>query len=221
MRKLLIIPLLFFIFLFQFCSKPKLTSPINIENAKLNPNAKPFFADLLPTDSLVISNKPYGITLTNIPGYITFPDTAFGHNYYLSQIVFHTPSEHTVKGKHFPAEMQFICIDTAGNIAVLSVFINYGNPNSAIQTVVSHLPKKNSSVKLNSQFQVNLLLPLSVNYWYYVGSLTIPPYKQNVRWFILRKPISASKQQIQKLQQAEGKNIQPLQPLGNRQITMF
>ncbi|EPQ17861.1 Carbonic anhydrase 2 [Myotis brandtii] len=73
------------------------------------------------------------------------------------------------------------------------------------------------------------LLPGSLDYWTYPGSLTTPPLLECVTWIVLREPISLSSEQINTFRQLsfnkEGEaeepmvdNWRPTQPLHCRQV---
>ena len=47
------------------------------------------------------------------------------------------------------------------------------------------------------------LLPGSLDYWTYPGSLTTPPLLESVTWIVLREPISGSSGQVRFLKTAE------------------
>ena len=51
---------------------------------------------------------------------------------------------------------------------------------------------------LTTSFNPNCLLPDPSlrDYWTYAGSLTTPPYCENVTWILLRYPLSISKEQV-------------------------
>ncbi len=202
----------------------KYQSPVDLKNAVGSPDLKPLLTEYQATDSVVIKNTGKTIKLSHLKGSIVTPDTASytGHEYYLSNIHFHTPSEHTVDGKHYPAEIHFVHIDTAGNIMVLGVFITDGMENPAIEQILDNVKEKeHTEVLLKEKFDPNELLPESVFYWHYTGSLTTPPCTEGVQWYILKQPIEASSAQLNKLAELMGKNNRKVQALNGRKITEF
>ncbi|RTZ61300.1 MAG: hypothetical protein DSZ32_02170, partial [Gammaproteobacteria bacterium] len=58
----------------------------------------------------------------------------------LKQMHFHSPSEHTVNGRHFPLEAHFVHRDKDGNIAVVAVLFHIDKPNHAIGTLWKQVP---------------------------------------------------------------------------------
>ncbi|KAG9341362.1 hypothetical protein JZ751_019468, partial [Albula glossodonta] len=71
------------------------------------------------------------------------------------------------------------------------------------------------------------LLPKSLNYWTYLGSLTTPPLHESVTWIVFKEPIEVSEKQMEKFrmllfseEEEEEKcmenNFRPPQPLKGR-----
>jgi carbonic anhydrase len=153
-----------------------------------------------------------GKQMTNIRGQI----------YSLLQIHFHSPSEHTISGKHYPIEAHFVHKDPTGQLAVLGVMFKEGAENPALSHVLAHIPSDKSKtnktlVKINpSQF-----LPTILTYYNYKGSLTTPPCSEGVNWNIFNTPITASKEQIMKLQSFYNNNNRPIQPLNGRKVVNY
>lgn len=47
-----------------------------------------------------------------------------------------------------------------------------------------------------ANFDTKSLLPASLNFWTYEGSLTTPPLYESVTWIVLKDPISVSSAQV-------------------------
>ncbi len=201
----------------------KYQSPIDIDTAIADAQLKPLFIDFYEQKDSAVKVVFTGKTLyiTGLKGDIVTPDPkAFGHTYYLSDIYFHFPSEHTVKGKHFAGELQFINVDTANNLMVLSVFIKPGKANQALSQILNYIPQQGKERTIDTKLNLSELLPNSVSYWYYLGSLTAPPCKE-VKWFVMKKPIEASQEQIAAFSRLIGGKNRNIQPLNGREIKQF
>ena len=208
---------------YSTCSTP-FQSPIDIktDNVKKDSLLSPLFIDYSNCDTFTIKRKRNLLYISNLKGTITAPDTAlWGHEYYLSQIIIHTPSEHSVNGKKYPAELQFINIDTSGQLLAIAVFVDYGQENSDFSLILNNFPNKESQIGVDKQLNIGLLLPLSAQYWHYIGTLTFPPCHNNIQWYVIKSPIHASKAQIDSLSYILGKNTRNIQPLNGRKITEF
>lgn len=52
------------------------------------------------------------------------------------------------------------------------------------------------SVTNLKSFNPKCLLPSSLHYWTYLGSLTTPPLHESVTWIVLKEPIAVSEKQV-------------------------
>lgn len=53
-----------------------------------------------------------------------------------------------------------------------------------------------ASVTDFKNFNPKCLLPSSLHYWTYLGSLTTPPLYESVTWIVLKEPIAVSEKQV-------------------------
>lgn len=141
--------------------------------------------------------------------------TIRGHAYEVVQFHFHTPSEHTVGGRRYAMELHIVHEDPDKELAVLGVFLDLGGTNEALEPIWSALPiKKSSEIAVTSvSVDIRRLLPISMVYYEYTGSRTMPPYTDDVRWLVLREPISISAAQVARFEEAFPMNARPVQPL--------
>ncbi|XP_030409247.1 carbonic anhydrase 13-like isoform X1 [Gopherus evgoodei] len=116
-------------------------------------------------------------------------------------------------------------------LAVMAVFLKIGECNSQLKKITDRLDAIRAKGKqaLFTNFDPSCLLPHSLDYWTYLGSLTVPPLLESVIWIILREPITVSSEQIAKFRSllctAEGeaaccmlRNYRPPQPLKGREV---
>lgn len=142
-----------------------------------------------------------------------------GITFTLKQFHFHTPSEHTFDGKHYPMEAHFVHADEDGNLAVIALFFKEGKENRGLKKVLYQLPKVKGQVSLLAEmFNPGDLFPRKLDYYRFNGSLTTPPCSEGVRWIVIKTPAQASKEQIDTLRKIMGKNNRPVQPLNARVI---
>jgi len=147
--------------------------------------------------------------------------TADGSVYKAEEIVIHTPSEHTIHGKKFDAEMQIIHYgQTKGDIAkqvVLSILFENtpGEYNKFFESLdIFNLPNVlNKEKKLfnnlfipevfySSDETVNINSMKKFSFFTYQGSLTFPPCTENTILYVTSKPIPLSTTTIKLLQEA-------------------
>lgn len=144
-----------------------------------------------------------------------------GKTFALKQFHFHTPSENTVNGEHFPLEAHFVHqIPGEPTYAVVAVMFEEGAANPVLEKVWSDMPEKaEEHAELDGTLDYSSLLPKDQDYYRFNGSFTTPPCTEGVRWFVMKKPLSASKEQIEKfLHVMHHPNNRPVQDLGARLI---
>ncbi len=142
-----------------------------------------------------------------------------GKTFKLLQFHFHTPSENTIEGKHFPMEAHFVHKSDDGEYLVIALMFNEGKENKALQKMLNDLnPKEGKSVTLKEMFNPGELFPKKLDYYRYNGSFTTPPCTEGVRWIVLKNPVEASKKQIEEMHKVMGNNNRPTQPLKARVI---
>ena len=146
-----------------------------------------------------------------------------GESFELLQFHFHTDSEHTVNGNHFPMECHLVHQNSAsGALAVVSVLIEEGEENEFLATFSDNYPE-NEGDTFTSEALVNVehLLPENGAYYNYSGSLTTPPCSEEVSWFVMKNPVQASSTQISNMHAILSDNYRPTQALNGRIITEF
>ncbi|GIJ70958.1 carbonic anhydrase family protein [Virgisporangium ochraceum] len=102
--------------------------------------------------------------------------------YELLQYHFHTPSEHTLDGRHYSVEQHFVHRGPAGETLVLGLFLV---PGGHREQVPRHLPEECGEVR---PVTVDLAasLPRNLSTFRYQGSLTTAPYSEPVSWLVLQ-----------------------------------
>ena len=144
-----------------------------------------------------------------------------GRNYTLLQFHFHAPSEHTVNGRHFAAEVHFVHKHVAsGGLAVYGMLLDVypagadlANPYLASFFDWIHTPTAGVFVDV-----AGWTSSAHDNYFTYGGSLTTPPCSEAVEWAVGHSPVMMSSGQLEALQFALGAspNARPAQPLFGR-----
>jgi len=201
---------------FRECGVGLNQSPINITHSlkanlpPLNPNYSHSSKSIVDNGHTIQVNMELGDTLT-VDG-ITFE---------LKQFHFHSPSENHIDGKAYPLEAHFVHLDKDGNIAVIAVMFEEGAENPVLKKIWKDMPQKIGEKKpLKLEGIAKALLPKDKHYYRFNGSLTTPPCTEGVRWFVLKQPLSVSKEQIKKFHDdtLHHDNNRPIQPLDARVI---
>ena len=144
-----------------------------------------------------------------------------GQAYQLDEAHTHNPSEHTIDGRSFALEMHLVHKRESGEIAVVGILYRLGNPDPAIQAIIDAAPKQDETTEPSSPMKPSDYLPEAHGYYAYTGSLTTPPYTEDVRWHVMSETAEVSEEQVTQLATLTGggTNNRPIQPLNGRQIT--
>jgi len=145
-----------------------------------------------------------------------------GQEYKLAQFHFHTPSENTVNGKHYPMEMHLVHKNEKGELAVVGVFFKEGKQNAELKKAWDKMPAKGGTKEMLPDVSLNAanLLPAEKQFGHFQGSLTTPPCSEGVSWFVMENPVEASEKQIAQFNKVIGDNARPTQPLNGRRLVM-
>lgn len=143
-----------------------------------------------------------------------------GNVYPLVQYHFHTPSEHTFAGQHFPGELHLVHRAANGQLAVIGVMLENGGHNVAFDAVIAHLPATTGAHERVDRVPVDIdaLLPASRQAFRYEGSLTTPPCSEGVEWLVMRAPVSVDNRQLDSLAAVLHHNNRDTQALHGRTI---
>ncbi|XP_008333021.1 carbonic anhydrase-like [Cynoglossus semilaevis] len=227
-------------------------SPINIvsRDAQYDSSLKPLKLCYDPSNSNSILNNGHSFQVDFLDDVdsSTLTGGPISGTYRLKQFHFHwgasdeRGSEHTVNGVKFPCELHLVHWNTRypsfgeaasepDGLAVVGVFLKIGAANPRLQKVLDALEdiKTKGTQRTFPDFDAKTLLPGSLNYWTYDGSLTTPPLLESVTWIVLKEPISVSPVQMARFRSllfnAAGEfpccmmdNYRPPQPLKGRQV---
>ncbi len=200
---------------YEICGKGLNQSPINITDfveAELEPitfNYTGLVTELVNNGHTVQANYAAGSTIS-----------VAGKIFELKQIHFHVPSEHQINGERVPMEGHLVHAATDGTLAVVGVMFVKGEENAGIKKMWNQMPAEvGKKAAMATQVRAEELLPEDRDYYRYNGSLTTPPCSEGVFWFVMKNPVTVTKEQI--LQFAKvmgGPNNRPLQPVDARPV---
>lgn len=97
------------------------------------------------------------------------------------------------------------------------------NPNiTALTNLLPHIKEPNNYIDVtgNTSLKWFANLGLPNHYYTYPGSLTTPPYKENVTWIVYTKPIHISEAQVASFRQLLSKNMTAIK-MNRREIQQF
>lgn len=143
--------------------------------------------------------------------------------YHLKQFHFHTPSEHTLDGKHAPMEMHMVHQSDDGSLAVIGILIQEGkNPNPNFEKIIANLPSAKGESKhvTDAKFDLEVTFPSNISAYHYMGSLTTPPCSEGVQWLVFKDPIYLSGAEIAAFSSKISPNNRPVQTLHDRKVEL-
>jgi carbonic anhydrase len=169
------------------------------------------------------------LRLTNNGHSIQVDDTAAssfvvdGITYKLTQFHFHSPSEHTVGGRAYDAEMHFVHKSDTGKVLVVALLFGTGKENAILAPIWKNIPAHEGPAieTVSAPIDIAALLPSAPRYLRYDGSLTAPPCTEGVTWLVVEPSPATqmSAEQIRKLRESTmPKTNRPLQQVGSRQV---
>ena len=199
---------------YRTCSSGRMQSPIDLADAF--PAKGPALRFDYKATPLKVINTGHTVQVNGTPGSTL---TVAGDVYDLLQFHFHAPSEHAIAGTRAPMEAHFVHRNAAGTLTVVGVTIREGGHNPALAPIIAATPPEagSSAAAAGATIDPSALLPPGAGaYFHYSGSLTTPPCSEGVRWFVLAKPVLASRDQIAAFGRVFGPNARPLQGLHGR-----
>jgi len=202
---------------FQMCGDGRNQSPINLTD-EVDAELPELVFDYDSSPNRVINNG-HTIQVDIEPGsFLRIP--ARGLNFELKQFHFHSPSEHTIDGQSYAMELHLVHAAENGALAVVGVMIGEGRENSVLRKLKGLMPENaGQSNEVSVGIEETDLLPSTVDYYYYNGSLTTPPCSEGVTWLVLKASIEASAGQIALFKERVGPvTNRPVQPQNARLI---
>ena len=93
-----------------------------------------------------------------------------------------------------------------------------GEENATLKNLWEKLPAKEGERVELEENKINFksLLPSALDYYQYEGTLTTPPCSEGVKYYVLKTPLTVSKDQLKQFP-FEG-NVRPVQKLNGRVV---
>jgi len=159
-------------------------------------------------NSINVIDKGYTIQ-ANFPGNLGdnggFERTFFGNetaNLQALQMHIHAPSEHTIHGYHFDAEIHIVHLYANGTLGgVLGVLFDREKGGKTTNPLIQEMQTPSPTAKPGSPRNINLSNWLSSldtsKFFAYPGSLTTPPCTEGIAWNLLMdiQPLSEAQEQ--------------------------
>ncbi|MEQ9888017.1 carbonic anhydrase [Pectobacterium zantedeschiae] len=200
---------------FSLCETGKNQSPVNIRQA-LNTQHEPLQLAFQSGTQQIINNG-HTVQVNVSAGNTLLLDN---ETFTLQQFHFHAPSENEIDGKQFPLEGHFVYKNADGALTVIAVMFQEGAVNPQLVIAWQQIPTRvDHAEDVRTPVAIQSLLPTSLNYYRFSGSLTTPPCSEGIRWLVLENPVTASAEQISQFSSVmHHANNRPIQPLNGRII---
>jgi len=238
------------------CSTGKAQSPININTTAATcvrasePDAKPFRLDFhyKPGHNLTLQNNGHALQVKGDLGFLTVGgcNPCDGQKYHVKQVNFHAPSEHSInteptKDGHYAMETHIVHQKegSAGlNDLVTLVIMWYKQPAGGFSnSFLDSIDWANAPADTTRQTVISNKVRLSKlkeafegEYFSYFGSLPVPPCTEGVQYFVMKRPLGVTEQQLGTIQAlyannksfANGRgNSRNVQPLNDRKVWYY
>jgi carbonic anhydrase len=148
---------------------------------------------------LFFKYKPTPLKIENTGHYVEVPydpnsNLSIGSEptdvYKLLQFHFHAPSEHTINGVLYDAELHLVHSNSIGELAVIGVLLSSSAAGlPVLDTIMAHAPTSPGEIELPKEVSALDLLPDRRGFYRYAGSLTTPACSESVQWFLLKNPV--------------------------------
>lgn len=215
---------------FQKCAESSSNqSPLDLFSFRVASPMSPLLTPQYTVGHLVVRNTGNYIRLIPHKGSIVYwGDKLFD----LVYATIHTPSEHHMGGETFPVEIQFVHKSQDDDqLAVLALLYKQGLDNMFVERILEVAPSTaGSEATIDGAVNLQDAIPkditqyksgtrVSYPHYTYDGSLTTPPCRENVRYFVWSKPSNISKKQIERLRRlVKSNSARPIQNLNGRVV---
>ncbi|XP_051204924.1 alpha carbonic anhydrase 7 [Lolium perenne] len=209
------------------CGKGSMQSPIDLASPRvslvrhlgyLNHSYRPAQASII--------NRGHDIMLNfeGDAGSVTINGTV----YYLKQLHWHSPTEHSVNGRRYDLELHMLHQSAEKKAAVIGVFYEIGAHDAFLHKLEPYLEM--IAEQKDREEKVGVMDPRGARgrasvYYRYMGSLTTPPCSEGVIWTIVRRVRTVSRPQLELLRTAVHdemeNNARPRQEVNSRDVSMF
>ncbi|XP_050379511.1 alpha carbonic anhydrase 4-like [Argentina anserina] len=204
------------------CKNGDLQSPIDL----IDSNARRVITAEDDLSHLTMSYKPSPATM-KLEGHdisIEFTDDAGsihinGTDYFLKKCHWHRSSEHHINGRSYDLELHMVHQSQDKNVAVVAFLYQTGEPDPFLSKISDKVGTKEADLGVTDPSSITWP---SSQFYRYIGSLTTPPCTGGVIWTVNNEVHTVSAEQLELIEEVDqGVNARPLQPLNDRDVTLF
>ena len=149
---------------------------------------------------LKIANTGHYVEVPYDPTSFLYVGTQPTDVYQLVQFHFHAPSEHTVNGVRYDAELHLVHNNSIGETVVIGVLLASSSAGLPIfEAIMANSPTSPEEIEVSGEVNVFDLLPSRKAFYRYAGSLTTPACSESVQWFLMQNPVPITPGALAKL----------------------
>lgn len=209
------------------CGEGQMQSPIDLSDQRVSlmPQLGYLNYSYLPTEASIV-NRGHDIMLRFEAGAGSL--SINGTAYYLRQLHWHSPTEHTVNGLRYDMEMHMVHQSAENKTAVIGALYQIGGHDAFLHELEPFIKKIADTKDREEKVGVvdpNGAIGMPSVYYRYMGSLTTPACDEGVIWTIVKRVRTVSRYQLELLREAVHDdmkdNARPLQKVNNRDIGIF
>ncbi|KAK2747913.1 hypothetical protein FQN57_001504 [Myotisia sp. PD_48] len=199
------------------CGTGRSQSPINLDKSKSSsvlPLRPRHIKMDIPNQDVLFENLGVNVEVV-LKGHSLVGKRKFN----IKQFHFHTPSEHLIQGKYYPAEVHLVHVaeDNPTELLVIAIMLEMDKRelNAPFDKLMSHIehisrPGQTTTIRdFDMSYVVRTINKTST--LSYKGSLTTPPCTEGVTFLTLTKPIPIGFDGFHKLKDVVGFNARFLQ----------
>ena len=217
--KYLVLPLLLASAVCQasLCESGQRQSPINITPESLSAQKLPAMTVDYQPAPLKLANDGHTLRVRfDKSGQLVLGKERFA----LQQFHFHTPGGDQIQGETFPFAAHILHKNASGQLLAIVVPFRLGAENPLLAKLLPLIPAKVDGNHLHPKLQVSAkeLLPATLGYYRYSGSLTDAPCTEGVQWLVMKQPLELSSAQLGQWQNHFKNNMRGINPLYGRKV---
>lgn len=201
----------------SLCDSGLRQSPINITSASVSVKKLPAIRVDYAQVPLKLANDGHTLRVRFDKGGRLFLGN---ENFKLQQFHFHTPGGDQLNGEEFPFAAHILHKGASGRLLAIVVPFRLGHENPLLAKLLPLVPTKVDGDHTLAKVQVSAkeVLPTTLGYYSYEGSLTAAPCTEGVQWLVMKQPLTLSDAQLSQWQRLFKDNMRGVTPLHDRTV---
>lgn len=196
------------------CATGLSQSPVSLTDATIDAELQSLdFSQWSAPLTYTLTNNGHTIQVDSFGETSYLIDRNTGIKYQLAQFHFHIPSEHAWGGSLVDAELHLVHVRVGGSASkgtdLLVVGIGFVSSEysedeflNTFWTNLTSVMRVNRTLQMSKSLIMRAVLPGTLGYYTYSGSLTTPPCTEGVKWYVMQNTLTLSVLQVDFLRMA-------------------